>query len=563
MLIDILNVDEAIKKYDWKEVKVASYFTPNTSENHPEGLVSNEIFGQPGTIERRTKWGYIDLGDYFMSPHVFYVFSRLKKNIASDMKQGLGNYYIDKNGEITKLDKDKTIPKDAKTQKVGTGFDWMRRNWKLISWRITRDMSKAAKDRRALLQSLSAEEAFINKFPVMPAFYRDVDFKNQKRNKINSQFYAKMINYSKIIKSTDQFFLDQNDPDIPKASITHIKMQDLIQEIYTFFMQKCSGANGFINDFVVGKATDYGARLVISCPDINNEHWDDCECDFTHSSVPMSIAINIFAPYMIFGMTNWITNYISGRKFIPYFNRTTNKIEQKELDPTFIDEFDVQKLRKMLNRYKKSKFYRIQKLTFKAKDGSRIPVNYFYDKTATEIKDLKFDMDFVGDIGTNNIKELTYCEWFTIISNDVLQGKHIFNTRYPVIHYNGTYPSLMNIIPANKYETLYVNGQKIKRYPIIGENLSREDAEHLFTDTMRMFSVYPSALGADFDGDQISTQSVLTEEANQECDRHIDEVSNVVGLDGTLIREFPHVVEQGLYGLTYKIPIPASTNGGK
>lgn len=562
MLIDILNVDEFIAKHGWKEVKVSNYFVPNTSENHPDGLVSNEIFGQPGTIDRKTRWGWIDLGDYFMSPHVYYVFSRLKKNIASDMKQGLGRYYIDKSGELVKLEKDEKVPDSALTKTAGTGFNWMRQNWDKISWKITRDMSKAAKDRRALLQSITVEEAFINKYPVMPAFYRDVDFKNQKRNKINSEFYSKMIHYASIIKKTDLFFLDMDDPDLPKASVTHIKMQELIMEIYLFFMQKCSGANGFINDFVVGKATDYGARLVISCPNINNEHWDDCECDFTHSSVPMAIAINIFAPYMIFGMTNWITNYVSGRKFITFYNRETNKLEQKELDPTYIDEFEVQKLKKILNRYKKSKFYRIQKLTLRAADGSRIPINYYFKKGENGVKTIQYNADVVEDEWLKNVKEMTYCEWFTIIADDVLKGKHIFNTRYPVISYNGTYPSLVNVIPSNKYEPVYANGVYIKRFPIIEDNLTKNETEHMFTDTMRMFSVYPSAMGADFDGDQISTQSVLTEEANAECDRHMAEPSNVVGLNGKLIREFPHVVEQGLYGLTYRIPIP-NKDGGK
>ena len=78
----------------------------------------------------------------------------------------------------------------------------------------------------------------------------------------------------------------------------------------------------------------------------------------------------------------------------------------------------------------------------------------------------------------------------------------------------------------------------------------------MFVDTMRMFSVYPSALGADFDGDQISTQSVFTEDAKEDCDRYMNSLVNVIGLNGKMIREFPHVTEHGIYGLTYKIPKP-------
>jgi hypothetical protein len=34
------------------------------------------------------------------------------------------------------------------------------------------------------------------------------------------------------------------------------------------------------------------------------------------------------------------------------------------------------------------------------------------------------------------------------------------------------------------------------------------------------------------------------------------ELTNVVGINGEIIREFPTVVKHGLYGLTYKIPEP-------
>lgn len=556
MFIDILNVDEMIRKHGWKEVKVSNYFVPNTSENHPDGLVSNEIFGRPGSPERKTLWGYINLSDYFITPHVFYILSRLKRTIASDMKQGLGIYYIDKHGELAKLEKGKTVPADALVKKTGTGFNWLRDNWENLSWRITSDMSKLAKDQRLLLQTLTKNEVFVNKCPVMPAFYRDVDIKTNKRNKINTDFYAKIIHYSNIIAKTDSFFISDDDPDIPKATSTHIKMQELLMEMYLFFINKCSGANGFINDHVVGKATDYGARLVISSPDINNERWDDCECDMSHSSVPLSIAINIFSPYMIYGFNQWIINYVGGRRFLPYFNKKTGKLEEKELDPSYIDEFDVQKIRKTFNRYKKSKLFRIEPLTFKAMDGTRIPISYFYNNTIDGKPVISIDTAVLDNGKLSSIRYMTYCELFTIIANDVLADKHIFNTRYPVLNYNGTYTSLMNIIPSNKYKEVYVNGMFIKRFPDIDENIKEGEVEHMFTDTMRMYPLYLKALGADYDGDQISTQSVLTEEANQDCEKHMYEMTNVIGLNGTLMREFPAVISQGIYGLTYKIPIP-------
>ena len=113
----------------------------------------------------------------------------------------------------------------------------------------------------------------------------------------------------------------------------------------------------------------------------------------------------------------------------------------------------------------------------------------------------------------------------------------------------------MNIIPANKYEPIYVEGVLYKRYPIISIK-SDGDIDRLFTDTMRMCSVYLDAMGADYDGDQISTQGLFSNEGNIDAVNHMKEVSNVVGIDTSSIREFPHVVKHGLYGMTYKIPKP-------
>lgn len=556
MLIEVLNVNEFVHVNEWKEVKVSNYFVPNTSENHPDGLVSNEIFGSPGSPERKFNWGYIKLNDVFMNPHVFYVFRRLKAKIADDMKMGLGLYYVDKVGELIKLEENQTVPTSALSE-AGTGWRWLSDNWGNVSWRVTKDMTKTAKIRRTFLKSQPVDYAFINIYPVMPAFYRDVDYRSQKRNEFNTRFYSKIIQLANVIEHTDNFTFSDN-PDVPLASTAHIKMQNVINEFYDFIMGKVAGANGFINDHVVGKSTDYGARLVISTPGFNTESYKDNETDFFHSSVPLSVAVNIFAPFMIFNLTQYITNYVSGKKELYHFNYITEKFELKELDPLYLDDFTVDHIRRNLDLYKKSKLHRVKPVTLRAKDGSRIPLQVYY-KYDMERKMVSFDTEPYQHYEEmelkNKIRDITWCELLYIISFYSLKDKTIFNTRYPVVHYNSTYPSLMNIIPANKNTRALVNGVLYERYPIINCKDDSE-VEHLFTDTMQMFSVYPAALGADFDGDQISTAGVFTEEANADAIKHMKEISNVLGIDGGIVREFPQVTQHGIYGLTYKTTKP-------
>ena len=218
-----------------------------------------------------------------------------------------------------------------------------------------------------------------------------------------------------------------------------------------------------------------------------------------------------------------------------------------------------------MSRYRDTKHERLDPVTIKGKDQDgktiRIPVQFMFD-----IVDGKPHLTNLANIETfedtkdygDKIRNMTYCELFYILAEDNLTKKAIYNTRYPCDDFYHTYPSMMNIIPCTKYTAAYVNGILYKRYPILKiNNIETEDFEHLFVDSMRMHSVYPSSLGADFDGDQISTQSLFSEEANAEAIKHMHDVNNVVGINGEIIRNFPTVVKHGIYGLTYKIPLSA------
>ena len=551
MSVGLVNSNKEIEMYDWKEVTSHRVFVSNTTMLDPDGLYSEEIFGKQGTPERKTKWGYISLNSTFMNPHAFYVFSRLKRVIATNIKMGIGRYYVDKDGELQPIDITKEkVPTTALVQEPGTGFEWLASVWDKISWKTTKQMSSMAKTFRNFLKSRDKDEIFYDKFLVMPAFYRDIDPKSNKRNKINT-YYSKILRLGQIIKSSSNLiFVD--DPNTPCVSSSHIKMQDALTEIYTYFIEKVSGSHGFASENVLGKRTDYGARLVISPPDFNTNHYKDCEANFFKSSVPLSVVINIFSPFIVYGMTQFIQQYVSGQNFITYFDVNKVKFVQAELDPTYMSEFTPEKIRKYIDRYKNSKTYRLNPVTLKGVNGTRIPIVYYFN----DVNDLKTDnMSFIEayepEKMLSHVRYMTWCELFYIIAVDNCNDKPIHNTRYPLTTYNNTYASFMNIIPANKYKCRSFNGVKYERFPLL-EAFNEHDIDALFTDTMRMCSVYLDAMGADYDGDQISTQGLFTNEAIKEADEHIKSISNIIGVNNDSVRGFPHVVKHGMYGLTYK-----------
>ena len=57
----IMDVNNYIFLNGLKEVKTQLIYEPSTSNFHPEGLYSEEIFGQIGSPQRVATLGYIDL----------------------------------------------------------------------------------------------------------------------------------------------------------------------------------------------------------------------------------------------------------------------------------------------------------------------------------------------------------------------------------------------------------------------------------------------------------------------------------------------------------------------
>lgn len=570
MVLDLYDLDRDIELHGWKEVTTATYFVQNTTELHPNGLFSKDIFGEPGTVDREKLWGYISLNDTFMNPQAYYVLARLKKNIAEDMKTGSGRYYVDSVGEVTKLPKGQTVPESAKYKVIGSGFDWLKEAWPHISWRVTKDMTKTAKVRRKFLKTFPINAIFWDKFPVIPAFYRDVDYKSRKQNVINKN-YIKLIHLAKIIKTTDNL-LFSDDYDTPLKSNSYAKCQDLMNEIAEGFLKQIGGANGFINKYITGKTTDYGARLVISTSVSNSERPEYVETDYYHSAVPMSVAINIFAPFMIYNVKQWVTNYVSGKRFISVYNHKTKEYESKEIAPSFLDEFTSDNIRKYMDLYKKNKMFRVKPITLKGVDGERIPIQArvkidpLTKKINIGINSNNEDIDSetkIVEVDNNNdvknmqpsqdmmvIRNISFCEFFYIIAEQALKNKCIDICRYPVDDYYHVYPSLMNIIPANKYKEVFCDGILYKRYPMVSYK-NENEIEHMFTDSLKMFSIYPASLGGDFDGDQVSVQGIFSDEANAEAIKQMNNLSHFVGLSGEVMRTFPLGVRHGLHCLTY------------
>ena len=119
MKIDLFDVKEFIELNHLKEVTSPVLFQRGDVP-HPDGLISNEIFGVT-TKSRKETFAYIDLGNHFFHPHIYKVLRRIFRNIDK-IVSGEEYYSIDQDGHL-KLD-----------ENGSTGIEFLYENWENIKW---------------------------------------------------------------------------------------------------------------------------------------------------------------------------------------------------------------------------------------------------------------------------------------------------------------------------------------------------------------------------------------------------------------------------------------------
>lgn len=535
--VDILNVDKEIKAHGYQQVLSPNTFLPNSSEPDPEGLASYEIFGRPGSDERMSVYGYIDLGDVFIHPDIFDKIGKMN-SVFKEVAYGETKAYIDEDGELIRFAEGDEIPAGAPN---GSGIRFLYLNYDKLFFRDTG--SAVRRQKMKLLELLTKEEIFVTKWLVIPPFYRDVDGRSKKPNEIND-LYNRLIILSRIIRNNKIMFGNS-------VTDAHRKVIDTLQELYSFFMG-VGGTKGFARKHVMGKATDFAARSVISSPDMNTEKPDDTEVSFDRSAIPLATAIKCFAPFIVYGVKVFLQGIIAGSRFI-YVRRGGSRIDREELAEHYAEAFSSKAIYKLIDQYSESYASRLAPFTLETAGGEHVPICYHYgDDDREEIGRADLEETFRERAVNSKIyKPLNLTELFYMVAMETIQDKCVYITRYPVEDYNNMYPSQMNIIPAKKTRKVKINGIDYPRFPDFRDLGDSPDYEYLFSDSLRLFPTYLPALGGDYDGDMCSIQGVFTEEGNEEARKRIYSPVNFVNIGGGTMRKTSDVAAHLVFNLTY------------
>jgi DNA-directed RNA polymerase beta' subunit len=479
MKLDIMNIDKFIQVNELQEVTNPISFSRG---NYPteDGLFSYSIFGRPGSYDRKTIFAYIDLKDNFLHPLVYKNLIRLNRKIEECIT-GISYFTLDEEGNLVKTENE---------EEGKTGLSFLYNNWSKLNFKTTESTSRD--ERIDFLKALKRNEAFVNKWLVIPAFLRDANLSSSTTGKVGhdaiNDKYAKLIRLAKALEENNSSggvdFISNN---------TKGNVQKYLVEIFDYLIGLTKKKNGLFRQAVMGKSVDYGARSVISAPNMHTANtYKDMKVDMQHTGLPLAVTISVFNPFIIKWVEDFFKRTIGTANSILKRDKTTGKEVAVNLDKNVLDNFSYDKIKEKINLFIKAPSERFETIKVKLEDGTESILKY-----RGRAKAIGDDESHDSTIYTRN---LTWTDIFYQAAIDVTADKYVYITRYPIEDYFGIYPCKATVLSTFKTAPQYIEGKYYEYYPVIEDNTPKEKVAGLFIDSTQIFNPMLNGLGGDYDG---------------------------------------------------------------
>ncbi len=523
--LEIADQPLFIKRNEVREITNPIFFD-KTGIPTSDGLLSNEIFGITAETRNGT-YAYIDLHGIFMDPSCYKVWSRIDPNVKACV-HGTDNFIIDEHGHLVSSPSGKC------------GIKFLKDNFDKIKFKSTESVKR---DTKIEYLKKNKDRMFITKYIIIPAGYRDVNSgKNTGVGEIN-KFYAQLLVSARSL-------LETHDYGISNESISG-RMQEIILCIYDWIignnniMIKDPGSGlskktGIIRRSVISKTADYGARLVISAPEIEVHSPKDLKVDVFHSSLPLSAALSNFKPFVIFHIRRFFENQFGGIPSMELLDKNGKITRVTPKDPLI--EFSDERIDKEIENFILSYNNRIVPIIVPIEENNK---TYY--------------MQFTGHKSTEKAQDESepfyhrpLC-WVDVLYQAAVaatEGKTVLVTRFPMDTFYNQFPTEVYVSSSIKTEPLVVNGKLYDRYPYIRQEHIGMHTGNYFTDTFTMSNVQLGSIKGDYDGDMISSKGSFYVETNDELKANLYSKSFFIDLSCSNVRKSSNEAIQALYSLT-------------
>ncbi len=447
-----------------------------------DGLFSPEIFGNT-VEERKHKYGYIKLNTKIIHPVIYGVLTSLQQNIDKCC-MGEGCWKVTDHGDLIKLKDD-----DPEANPEHTGMDWFIKNLPKIKFR--KNKSRQRSERIDLLNTFTQYEYIIDKWIVLPVYYRDVEYTGgvKKIPKINKE-YQNLLRYAKSLEDTTFAFMSNN---------AKYNLQKTTIRIHEYFRQILEKSHGFFKQNVVGKNPDYGHRSVISCMLLDQyDTPDEVPIDTEHCGIPLAEVCVTLYPFIMKWVNNYFTELFETSGTQHTVLSTSGKVVMTELyNPMEDYQPDVIKKRidKWIDNYE-TRFEPIM-VSYKNPDtGDIVKAPIVFKGRPYDIRHPENDSD-----SPISNRAMTWTDVLYIAACEVSEDKHTWVTRYPLVSYTGIFPCGIHVLSTVKTTPIKLKVNGVEReypyYPVVEPNATPERISIAFNDTLNMDNSLLDSIGGD------------------------------------------------------------------
>ena len=531
LTLEVLDIDRFVRVNNCEPVSnPIFYYRPG--EPTDDGLLSNRIFGITPD-DKAGVFAYIDLNKYFLHPVCYKAWFKIEPKLKDCIAKI--KYFS--------LDKDGYLVEDPRGE---NGIEFLKKNIDKIKFRSSEGKS-IKRDIRVKFLDMNRNSMFINKYIVIPVFYRDTNSKDASKgtvgvSKIN-RLYQQLILSANHIKDTQEYGFDM-------SGSLDLRLQETLLEIYDWFcgnnnknIQKTDagfgikrGKFGVLRTANQSKTSDYAARLVITSAELKANTPADMNATFDKSMVPLSAAIAAFAPFVRFTVRRFFEREFAGTEQYPVI--VNGKVEYKVVKDPFI-QFSDERISAEMEQFIHGYNNRLIPVKVQLDDGTEAFMNF-----KGSFKPAGVEPESIYN------RRLTWLDVLYICTKEATKNKMVLMSRFPIDTRTNQITTEIDISTTNETEPMYVENDYYPLYPKFKDSDIGKDTSNMFIDTLNISNLYTGGLGADFDGDQMTVKGVFTDEANEELRQFKTSKKNFISFGGNNLRSVGADVVQSLYNLT-------------
>ena len=498
-----------------KLVSVPDTYLGTSQSFHPEGLYSPSIFGQKGSKERMTSFGYIDLHTDILIPDVFIQLKKARE-LYADIMQGAAYVKFD-----PKL---KDFVETGIEEGGLTGYSYF-----LIHLDQLEPQESGSSSRSRLINFLKRNRGKLTTryLVVIPAGFRDIEEAEDGRmtsDDINS-LYLSVMRPSSFIQNNSSSF-----------DSFRYQTQLAVNSVSEYINAILYGKNGMVNAKFAKRTVRQGTRNVLTSQSAELKHIDDMDVlNPMDSTVGLIQLMSMFQDKILYQIKQLLVEIMPGigYDFIGINPKTLEPITlpfDNELYSLLLTTKGMEKLSKLL---------KVKDNRSKIIEHKGMWLGGIYE-TDSEIRLISNPSELSKE-ELVNLHPLTLAQlvYFAIaFIEDDLYG---VTTRAPVLGQGGTRQTKFVPYISEPYQSKYLEPAHIplRRCPIFEyvkeAGVIKAKLKGVWNDSYTVTALSLAAHAADFDGDMMAAHPVTTIEAVEEVRESLQRTSTYLDANGRLL----------------------------